>query len=162
MSWQCRSTHWSCRRPCRGLCRAQCHAQGTISLLKGLPPVTIQKLYRDPEPMLHTYWAVSRVARCVAHALGRIVGRWALCRALCHDTRPPSCDDTNNCIATHPSGQAPRARCCSPSSQADIVAAPLGRITGPCHGAAARHCAPARSCGAWPCTPTCVPRPCLS
>ena len=29
--------------------------------------------------------------------------------ALCHDTRPPSRHNTNDCITTHPSGQAVRA-----------------------------------------------------
>ena len=131
----------------RGLLPVMSQAVSQRPLAVSHPPCCDTKLYHHIEA--HAALVACRVARAtlrVVALLRHIVGRWASyrspCRLLCRDTRPPSCQDTNNCTATHPSGQAPRTRCCSPHVQVGRVVAPCWPFRSP---AACPQHAPTRS-----------------
>ena len=98
----CHSVHWSCRRSCRALCSASCrrplgHNTKFVSQHNSLSHA-LRAVSRMLQRVSQRYCVVSLGARRHIVALG----------ALCRDTRPSSYHDTNDCIATHPSGQAAR------------------------------------------------------
>ena len=103
-----RSCHASCRNA-PGRVTASCHH----------PPVTIQKLYRDPN-LCHAHCALCR-ARCRAYRSAPAPYRRALgaISQPCHDTRPPLCHNTKFVSRLTPIGQAMRAH---------VAARPAGRL----------------------------------
>ena len=113
-----------CRRTCRSvhwLCRRPCRPPCHR------PPVTIQNLYRDTNP-------------CRAHCM-------PCCCA--HEPWLSPCHDTKNCIATHPCGQAPRARYPSPLR----VGRPCRSAAALCRRVVSQRFWPYRT---WPCAPSCL------
>ena len=84
------------------------HTLGHVVAVSQLCVVRVAAVLRhkDPPPPFATLPRVSQHSYAVSQGTGR---RIAAPGALYHDTRPSSCRDTNNCIATHPRDQAPRA-----------------------------------------------------
>ena len=99
MSWPCRSVVSFALLPCRD-------TKTLPPPPPPPPPFAIQKLYLDIKLMSRALPRMPQHSCAVSQGTGR---RIAAPGAIYHDTRPPSRPDTNDCIATHPSDQAPRA-----------------------------------------------------
>ena len=104
VSQACHSAYWPCRKPCRAS-TLQCREP---------PPVTIQKLYRDPTLAACTARRVVRAPSCiVGHVVAcccRVAARCCHVTTLYQSFVAPYCDTNGRpqarynffCIVTHP------------------------------------------------------------
>ena len=150
----CRNGHWvkswRALAPCRGRVVAVTgHVARARFRVASPPPITIQKLYRNPTPAMRTAHRVTR-------APGRIAGRVAT--YCCHVTTlyrspagailrykqsPPTTIQFLYCNSpvARPCTRAHAAYLCA---QAGRIVAPLGRIAGPYRNVLLRAPVPAR------------------
>ena len=149
MSWRASVPYRGQAWPCRWRVTARTsRVTGRVSLVHCrvvAPPVTIQKLYRDPNPTADT---ASRVARTLGRIGGRVAARYCLVAALYRRPAALYCDKTvapghdTNFISRLTPGQAMRAR--SPLTPARRPAMLWGRVARPLCHVVALCCTPQR------------------